>query len=283
MEIVQIIIFWGIGLFIYLVSLFTRLQPADWNGWLGFFGSLLGSIIAIFGVYWQVSVQSKKSQEDAKKQKDLLSQQLKNEKESQYRQARPFFLVSQEETDFRKTQNDHIEGIRACEDCDWENEALNPSALNEYNIYSSKNIKRESVFEESHNYLVIRNVSTKNMYAVKVFVASEKDIDKCFIKLNDSVDQEDNKNFDSISINKIEANSDAYLLFCDKDSQIKQVLVWYITEIRESIKLYFEDADGRHGLEYKSDFKLIGNQKEMEGSNEANYNLAKFKESKKLF
>ncbi|MCW6134474.1 hypothetical protein [Lactiplantibacillus plantarum] len=277
MKIVQIIFFGGVGLFIYLVSLFTRLSPADWNGWLGFFGSLLGSIIAILGVYWQATKQNKLSQK-----------QLNNEKESQYRQARPFFLVSQENVNFRNLLIDEFEKKQMMEESDYVTTVMNLDAWGKYNVYLTEDIDSDLVYEQSINYLVIRNVSTKNMYAVRVFVSSAKNNDKKIsdnsIQLNDSMNQENSSgNTKSISINKIAANSDAYLLFTNENRHINQVWVWYITEIRESIKLYFKDKDGEHGLEYQSDAKLIGNQKEMEGDYSANYNLARFKESKKLF
>jgi len=72
MGIVRSILFFGIVCIVYLLSLFANLKSPDWDGWLGFFGSIFGSIIAILGVYWQVSVQAKKAKEDAKQQQDLL-------------------------------------------------------------------------------------------------------------------------------------------------------------------------------------------------------------------
>lgn len=174
------------------------------------------------------------------------------------------------------------------EESDYVTTVMNLDAWGKYNVYLTEDIDSDLVYEQSINYLVIRNVSTKNMYAVRVFVSSAKNNDKKIsdnsIQLNDSMNQENSGgNTKSISINKIAANSDAYLLFTNENRHINQVWVWYITEIRESIKLYFKDKDGEHGLEYQSDAKLIGNQKEMEGDYSANYNLARFKESKKLF
>lgn len=46
------------------------------DGWLGFWGGYLGSIAAILGVYWQVHVE------------------IQNNKENQYKEARPIFILN---------------------------------------------------------------------------------------------------------------------------------------------------------------------------------------------
>ncbi|BBM22857.1 hypothetical protein [Lactiplantibacillus pentosus] len=273
MEIVQILLFWRFGLFIYLVSLFTSLQPADWNGWLGFFGSLLGSIIAILGVYWQVSVQAKKAKEDAEKQQNLLREQLDNEKENQYRQARPFFLVYEEEIDYIKELSTSIGQKAISEGKDLLDEVCFGDHSLGFHLYISDKADSDSV-EGPQHYLIINNVSTKNMYAVKVFVT--KKYDNGFEELDDS----SYKEYDTISINKIGAGEKVLLLFGNNNEAINQVSIWYITEIRESIKLYFRDKGS--GLVYESKYKRLENQQESSIRKQASYDLTGFKESTKL-
>lgn len=59
-----------IGLFIFNVNIFSN------DGWLGFWGSYLGAIFAVAGVWWQTN------------------KTIKNEKELMYSDARPFFNLT---------------------------------------------------------------------------------------------------------------------------------------------------------------------------------------------
>ncbi|USZ61391.1 hypothetical protein NHN12_03095 [Lactiplantibacillus plantarum] len=256
MGIVRSISFFGIVCITYLLSLFANLNSPDWDGWLGFFGSIFGSIIAILGVYWQVSVQAKKAKEDAKQQQDLLRKQLNNEKENQYRQARPFFIVSKELIDPQERNKESISCI--------------------YSTFYRSEVPY-SILGLTH--IVINNVSKRDMYAVKVLVSTSTDdnFKQEFQKYSSAAALKSDEFYKScISIDKIAANEKVGLLF-DHYNEIEQVWIWYITEMRESIKLYFENENG--GLIYRPDEKRLENQQK-DGS--ANYDLSDFEETNRL-
>ncbi|WP_436702721.1 hypothetical protein [Lactiplantibacillus plantarum] len=318
MGIVRSISFFGIVCIVYLLGLFANLKSPDWDGWLGFFGSILGSIIAILGVYWQVSVQAKKSKEDAEKQQNLLREQLDNEKENQYRQARPFFLVSQEEINYGKEYEGSMYRKVMVKGEDPVDAMMLDDLSLGFHLYVSDKANSFSVQVPQH-YLIINNVSTKNMYAVKVLVNYDtqsqdqstgkcsspfKDMFKYFVdpseenlKFYDKKGEEilpendpkkalkslNNSYDNAISINKIAAGQEVNLCFTDKN--IHEVWVWYTTEIRESIKLYFStDGETTRELKYKKEDHLLENQLERKNKAgyDSNYTLQDFNQSKRL-
>lgn len=243
------------------------------DGWLGYWGGIVGAIVAIYGVYWQVNNQAIQSKKDADAQTDLLSKQLTNEKENQYRQARPFFLLSQQSVTAGLSANGHeMYTDKSGNDIYLERFSVVPG-----NLIINSNTKI--------NYLEINNVSNKDMYAVKVLFSENLDDTFMsdfheFVSLNDMKESQKKFYDNGMSIAKIKANQKCD--FVIGPVKAKRVWVWYITELRESVKLFFED-DGI-GLTYKSENKLLENQQVVEEgkNNSAVYELSDFKNSKLL-
>lgn len=244
-----------------MTSIFGQTSGGTDDGWLGFWGGYLGSVIAIGGVYWQSTKQSRLSKE-----------QLYNEKENQYRQARPFFILSK------------VEKMRK-----------------EVSCYCSEKIFSKDELS-SAQYISIDNVSKKDMYAVKVIVSTDeppKDvrIPSSFIsdfgKFNSVANLINKENYNSsVSISKISNKEKVYLAY-NESRPIQQVWIWYITEIRESIKLYFEclpednptfdQKYHKSWITYIPAYKQLENQKSGTGeTNPAIYELKDFQESKRI-
>lgn len=245
-----------------MTKVFTTTNGGSNDGWLGFWGGYLGATIAIVGVYWQATRQSKLSQK-----------QLDNEKENQYRQARPFFILTREKGP------------------DKEENSGKPfyCYINEEGYSNGENCT-----DYSH-YLVINNVSNKDMYAVKVIVtndlASCSDTDQNFISEFENFKSANvlTKNTDyekAISIGQISSKEKVYLKFPNTQS-INQIWIWYITEIRESVKLYFyhdpndKNKENEDWIKYQPEHKRLENQQTAK-INPALYELKDFKESKKV-
>lgn len=243
-------------LLVFLTKIPWNIRAGTNDGWLGFWGGYLGAIIAIVGVYWSVT------------------EQLKSDKEGSYRIERPFFILSFKDS------------------LDYSSETYISDAV--------------SASECEYNILNINNVSSKDMYAVKIFVENSdvKDFkqyfkykvkynhDKLEIKFINSNEKnvELDNNLDklrlayknSISINKISAGQKVNLVF-SKDVAINQVWIWYITEIRESIKVYYHtNGDKQAELEYSFDDRVLENQLKSKNKNHysANYTLQDFRQSK---
>lgn len=70
----------------FMMLPFLNLDNGSNDGWLGFWGGYLASIITICGVYWQV----KKQAEEARKN---LAMTLANERVQEAKKARPIFIV----------------------------------------------------------------------------------------------------------------------------------------------------------------------------------------------
>ncbi|KWU38093.1 hypothetical protein AV935_03735 [Levilactobacillus brevis] len=232
------------------------------DGWLGFWGGYLGSIIAIMGIYLQISSERNQSKKAAKEQVDLLTKQLNNEKENQYRQERPFFLVSKEYCPYKQERD---EAARDAFDSGMSVEDAVSLMINKH-IYLPESDHDINAERDIMNGIKINNVSKKDMYAVKAFMSTKSNWSDC-----------DLDTCDKVSISKIKANSIAYISYPDNVSWIS---IWYITEIRESIKLYFK-RNG-NGFEYQECLKKIENQQK--GNNKtAKYDLTDFVESQKFF
>lgn len=229
------------------------------NGeWLGFWGGYLGSIIVIGGVYWQVN------------------RQIKVEKENQFRQFRPFFLLTQEQVEVKKSVYSLM--------------ITKPGSSEEFADLTDKgyvNKQLKLTQNETLTLLEINNVSNKDMYAVKIFVTDNLDVQfindfNKFVSLDEMTEYQKNIYNSGISIDKIGANEKAYFVVNNHGTEVKQAWVWYITEIRESVKLYFRsDVDG-HKLEYCKQQKLLENQLTMHQKEKATYDLKDFHNSSKF-
>lgn len=264
-----------IALISILIEIGLNLIPGAGSndGWLGYWGGIVGAIVAIYGVYWQVNKQATQSKKDADAQTDLLNEQLTNEKENQYRQARPFFLLSQQRANADFSVNGYgIYTDKSGNDIYLEEDAIVPSNL----VITS---------DTEINYLEIDNVSNKDMYAVKVFFSENSDDTFMsdfhkYVSLSNMGESQKKFYDNGMSIAKIKANQKCD--FVIGSVKAKRVWVWYVTELRESIKLFFEDEG--IGLTYKSENKLLENQQniEKEENNPATYELSDFKNSKGL-
>lgn len=235
------------------------------DGWLGFWGGYLGAVIAIGGVYWSVN------------------KQLRGDKEGTYRMSRPFFIVN-----------------------------LKKHLVKTSEIYASNDVTN---ITNANSFMCINNVSSKNMYAVKVIVEGYNLLDRkqksktptdCFKqtfkyfldpqkgnfkfynKDGEEIFPTEPENLETsyanaISIDKIAAGQRVILCFPNKN--ISAVWIWYTTEIRESIKLYFSISDkNTRELIYRKDDHLLENQLEWknEGKYDSNYSLMDFQQSKRL-
>lgn len=229
-------------------TFFRNIGGGTDDGWLGFWGGYLGAIIAVIGIYVQINSERKQSEEEAKKQIKLLNQQLSDEKENQYRQERPFFLISFKTISSKNPDDKGMNGER---------------------VYCSDNYLDRKRSPDNRNIddalISLNNVSKKDMYAVKILSTEEE-----YKSIKNHPEA-----CSSVSINKISANSIAYMLFGDVEN-IKWISVWYITEIRESIKLYFKVTDV--GFEYKACLKEIENQQQG-NKKTASYDITGFLES----
>ncbi|KZU26966.1 prophage Lp1 protein 35 [Lactiplantibacillus plantarum] len=277
----------GLQLVMWLLS-FGMFNIGTDDGWLGFWGGYLGALIAIGGVYWSVN------------------KQLISDKESTYRVSRPFFIVNLEKL-----------------------KSLGELKKKASEVYVSKDVTDT---KKANSAMCINNVSSKNMYAVKVIVEyekSEKSLDdkegqsgsqtdtqkkdlfknmfKYFVdtqnsklefykknskipKKNPNVSEDEMENLkasysNAISIDKIAADQKVILCFTNKN--INKVWIWYTTEIRESIKLYFsKNTEKKHTdkqeLIYRKEDHLLENQLEQKNPKryDSNYILQDFNQSK---
>ncbi|WP_455428857.1 hypothetical protein [Lactiplantibacillus pentosus] len=220
---------------VYILSLFFNLAPADWNGWLGFAGSIAGSAIAIYGVYWQVKKGSEQSKDDAQEQIKLLQKQISQEKEMNFSFSRPFFLIDQREIDLQKTRPVF-----------WAERKPSLAYMTQVPTYYHLNL------------LEIHNVSDKAMLAIKVEVRfANETVGKIWIpriSSNSSVNIAFNTALDDMSGN-------IYANVWPKHplTMINKVEVNFTTEIREKIKLVFSDELSNGKLKYQRELKRIEN------------------------
>ncbi|MHC6161695.1 hypothetical protein [Lactiplantibacillus plantarum] len=226
MGIVRSISFLGIVCIVYLLSLFANLKSPDWNGWLGFLGSMFGSIVAIGGVYWQVN------------------RTIKNDKELVFSQSRPFFIVKLELvlTDFNMRyyyQRFERDGV-------------------EQRVQERLKSMRSS--QDEIPVLTINNVSEKTMMAVQIELELKNESREIYKVNRIGVNQKI-----SILTQKIknELDSDDGDIYSLKErlseiiNDVKFVNVCYTTEVREQIKLVF--AFNNSSLEYLPQKKQIEN------------------------
>ena len=244
-----------------MVSVLNNTSGGSNDGWLGFWGGYLGAIISTLGVYITLRKQLRSDKKN-------LQEQLYNDRENNYKIARPFFIV----------------GFAA-------SHMIAKTYLSKY-VGSISCVKR---------FICINNVSSKNMYAVKILVANANQIKfktyfKYFAVLENNELQFYKKgkksyfvannlkaNYDNaISIDKIGAGQKVYLGFSEKN--ISSIWIWYTTELRESIKLYFSiDEDGERIIYQKEDH-LLENKLAIENPKKhvSDYSVVDFEQSKKL-
>lgn len=119
-------------LHLLMQTLFANIGGGSDDGWLGFWGGYLGAVLSVAGVYVTLRIQ-------LANEKENLQKQLVNDKENNFKIARPFFIVS-----FSAAQTIATE------------------------IYASENVQHIS---DSDRIICINNVSSKDMYAVKILVS----------------------------------------------------------------------------------------------------------------
>lgn len=195
----------------------------DDGDWLGFWGGYLGTIITVAGVYWQV-----------RKQRD-------NDKEADFREARPLFLLTK--------HNDVVN--------------LNDKGR----IYAFDYTSLSELFNKSVSitYFCINNVSDKFMAGVMIKFYSKKE----------SVNPDE-----IIKINKIPKDAEYRIIYKgnlkdDKNVDPEKVKVCFTTPIRERIVLTFL-IEGSE-LKYQKTLSEIENK----GGIKENYTLDDFQETKR--
>lgn len=241
------------------------------DGWLGFWGGYLGSIIAILGVGWTLS--------ESKKNMNIT---LNNEKESQFRMARPFFHLDVN-TNAGNNKKDKL-------------------------IFSSSLTESEGIGEFSeylanakhYKYLSIDNLSGKRMMAVKVHLHYSEEINDKKIK---------DENF---FLNLIRPDESAYLiskttfenrqafisiangLYADYElynpyENLEYAELFFTTELRERIRLVFDyindesDSNLSKKFRYNKDKKMLENKTpKVDSYLNKHYSLGDFSETIKM-
>jgi len=214
------------------------------DGMMGFFGSIVGSAIAII----------------------VLNRTLRSNKEDQFRSARPFFLLR---ADFNRVIKDSKKDYYCISDRSYlRGKQLRPNIQNLYD----------------NNYLFytidIKNESKKRMMAIEVKISykDEKNNEKYRIDKLDQdeivhllspyglkADKSDNKfrmkkvvgklYNESIYKNSVNDKNDYYGIIVDKVDKVEEVNIFYTTEIREKIHLTFVPE----GNNFKYDSKILEN------------------------
>lgn len=209
--------------------------PGSNSDWFSFLGGYVGAIITIGGVYWQVR------------------KQTVADKEADFREARPLFLISVVDEKENK-------------------DAIYYGNIDHPNYYELTSVL-EKVDNESFKQIKIRNISEKAMSAVRIVM-----------KWNDDTNESINiETIDAKKENRILDKKTLELMYLKRmhDNRIvsygynklNEVEVYFHTPIREKIKLVFEYKDGK--LVYKKKYL------ENKGDKIDNYNLDGFVESDK--
>lgn len=193
----------------------------DSNDWLGFWGGYLGAIVAIAGVFWQVTRTNK------------------SEKESQFRIARPFFIarILRGSVDIGESKNRYYTAL------DYERDATG-SKLSDYLV---DHVNQNMVLVE------INNVSSKSLMAVVVELIYEDEVQKNMIdkiSANSTIHIVDRKTVLNWSKSRRDINYWEHLL--------KGVKIQFTTELREKIQLVFT-SDESGLLKYDVNSKILEN------------------------
>ncbi|MFT8837557.1 hypothetical protein [Liquorilactobacillus satsumensis] len=247
-----------IGVFIILVLIPVILEigitnipgNGDDGGWLGFWGgylgTMIGSAIAIGGVYWQV-------QKNVEFEKKLSKTQIESEKELAFRSRRPFCIVSYNQKKIYRKQLFYFGSIDDKEFYDFNNMLQDLSC----NAEPAKS-----------PLLNINNVSEHRMMAVKVTVGYSDESEETFCI--EKIDGEKEINI----ITKVFTSKQ--LKKCSKQScELKSVTIYFTSEQREKIKLVFNICD--QNVKYQKEKRKIENHEDV--FEESEYSLENFKEN----
>ncbi|WP_369957360.1 hypothetical protein [Levilactobacillus brevis] len=225
--------------------------PGSNDGWLGFWGTYVGSVLAFGGIYWQVLTSIKEerkisnaSLEEQKKQNEI---DRNEEKEISFSHSRPFFLPRQYCGDIGK-----FTGTLYADKC---------GGVKDHNLKNYVTI------------LSINNVSNKPMFAVEI-IATFLDGSEKTVKIARISDAEEKR----IIFAKDDSN------YCS--NKIVDLKIFFTTEVREKILLVFRNdkSEGNTSLTYIASEKKLEN-KICELKNEnpfKNYDTSDFVDAKKL-
>lgn len=147
-------------------------------------------------------------------------------KELEFSQGRPFFIVTVEKEMYSKNK-------------------YYVTDKHEYQEEIARDISEHIQCKKYRNVLKINNVSNKEMYAVKIVLEKDDDTKASFY------------------INNIVKHSEITILDDDLKKSIRSTLkirVYYMTELRERIKLVFENDGGE--VKYLKDERKLENHKD---------------------
>ncbi|MGF7436775.1 hypothetical protein [Lentilactobacillus senioris] len=234
------------------------------DGWLGFWGGYLGAIISILGVYWSVT------------------RTMNTEKENDFSQSRPFFVVQLKEEEFEK-------GKRY-----WFHDKDN---INELTFENFPNLFSKDNDSKKIPILSIQNLSTKRLMAVQLITHSKKISDDIDIdQFGDGVNIPSDGSNDNIiiyNINKVKGDWTSKILLdnviyndgskkFDIDTtlnniynNIKSIEILYTTELREVCKLVF-DVEENSKNKYKAKINYRKNIKFLENKNGSEASIVKY-------
>lgn len=294
----------SIGVFIVVLLLVSALLGGllkckffNWSngtndGWLGFWGGYLGSAIAIIGVGWTLyegrknldkSLDEQKRELDSTNgnQRDLQVESLKEDKESQFRISRPFFVLKESSLPIILGNQNQYYLSEKLKNSSKDVAEYFSDTMTKENIVSTIDIcnlsikRMMAVYVEIHYFngktddFRVDIIDSKETAHLISFSGIEKYISDKLSYLNDGEDfNMDNLNSDLFKEDVFdEAPSKKRIeklnLKIEKavkenfDSSVKKIDIFFTTELREKIKLVFASEDGQ--LVYKENCKVLEN------------------------
>jgi len=245
---------------------FTNINNGSDDGWLGFWGGYFGSIIAIVGVGWTVVEGRKNLDNSLMDQHQEMIRNLDAEKESQFRIARPFFVLRIENHPLYSEEKVHRYVLS-------ENTKLNAESL--YDLLEKGKLNNNDL-----KTIDISNLSKRLMMAVQVNVYYSEDeyifkIDQIndgetvhLISLEEEQKYSKEQTFDvpnpiaeeinKLSTPEVKQDQTENKKFISKSiSSPTKVDIYFTTELREKIKLPF-DVDNDE-VTYVKEHRILGN------------------------
>lgn len=263
-----VVVWWG----------FDKFANGSKDGWLGFLGGFLGSIIAILGVWWQTN------------------KTIMNEKELMFSQKRPYIIL-------QLLSPDKVDEVYGIEKCD-----LN----SEFQLLAIKNLSNQPFFsikiifnDDNSNSVIIDRIDENmrigiivNSKDVSVLQEARKELKKSFevqgnFNISDKKQQHDKAykklksvigKYSIVSSNELglqegvsKMSDDEYRRYLSGISGIvlpkinkaivkttmqnciKTVTIYFTTTVREKVKLVFEEKDGKY--KYQKELTKLENKK----------------------